>query len=194
MTGDCSSLQSAHICSELLRRKIETFNFLDIHQSRALCHCHDSTIREDDSCNIFIVTIVATSPVSRQHTAAPGGSAAGRRKWSPQADGGHYNIITWPRLRRWSPATILVTAGEERRMTNDGGGQVQCPLAAAAVSRHTVHSPQELFNPTPDTSPAPDKPGGVREVSGPFPHLSLPLQIGIKTRQFQFANYFHFIT
>ena len=80
-------------------------------------------------------------------------------------------------------------------MTNDGGGQVQCPLAAAAVSRHTVHSPQELFNPTPDTSPTSDKPGGVREVSGPFLHFSLPLiKIGIKTRQFQFANYFHFIT
>ena len=82
MTGDCSSLQSAHICSELLRRKIETFNFLDIHLSRALCHCHDSTIREDDSCNIFIVTIVATSPVSSVQAAhrGPGRVSSGSQE------------------------------------------------------------------------------------------------------------------
>ena len=88
MTGDCSSLQSAHICSELLRRKIETFNFLDIHLSRALCHCHDSTIREDDSCNIFIVTIVATSPVSSVQAAHRGPGRVSSRSQEMVSTGG----------------------------------------------------------------------------------------------------------
>ena len=67
-------------------------------------------------------------------------------------------------------------------------GWLQLPCLA------TLHSPQELFNPTPDTSPAlpSDKPaGGDGVLSGPFQHLSLPLPTWHKTRQFPLANHFH---
>ena len=67
-------------------------------------------------------------------------------------------------------------------------GWLQLPCLA------TLHSPQELFNPTPDTSPAlpSDKPaGGAECYRAHFNIFLYPFQLDIKTRQFQPANHFH---